>query len=193
MKNKRITLLTLLFLVIFTFGLVGCQPAETPVEPAEPVDESAAPAEEPEAPAEEPAEPVEEPAEPVEVKDFITWFQYDQDNEDPASDERVGNAYLRKTIPEFNADFSGKWNWVNIPKAWDKMTAELVAAVIAGGEVPDLIEVGASNLPTFLNNGALQDLSEWAQAQAWYSDLEPGALKACTGVDGGLYWSKQNA
>jgi multiple sugar transport system substrate-binding protein len=187
MKSKKLTLLTVLFLVVFTFGLAGCQTAETPVEPAAPVEEPAAPVEEPAAPPEEPAAPVEEPAEPVEVKDFVTWFQYDQNNEDPASDERVGNAYLKKTIPEFNADFADKWNWVNIPKAWDKMTAELVAAVIAGGEVPDLIEVGASNLPTFINNGALQDLSEWAKAQAWYSDLEPGALKACTGADGGLY------
>ena len=63
--------------------------------------------------------------------DFLTWYQYDETNEDPASDERVGNQYLRDTIPQFNEEFDGKWNWVNRPKAWDKMTAELVAAVIA--------------------------------------------------------------
>lgn len=187
MKRRFLSLVTVLFLVVFTIGLVGCSPAEAPVEPAAPAEEPADPVEEPVAPTEEPATPVEEPEAPAEVKDFISWFQYDEKNEDPASDERVGNAYLRKTIPEFNTDFAGKWNWVNIPKAWDKMTAELVAAVIADGEVPDLIEVGAGNLPTFLNNGALQDLSDWAKEQSWYSDLEPSALKACTGPEGGLY------
>jgi multiple sugar transport system substrate-binding protein len=34
-----------------------------------------------------------------EVRDFVSWYQYDQNNEDPASDERVGNEYLRQTIP----------------------------------------------------------------------------------------------
>src|SRR4051812_46147503 len=56
-----------------------------------------------------------------EVKDFVTWYQYDQNNEDPASDERVGNEYLRQTIPQFNEQFKGKWNWINQPKAFDKM------------------------------------------------------------------------
>ena len=35
-----------------------------------------------------------------EVQDFVTWYQYDQNNEDPASDERVGNEYLR---PRFHS------------------------------------------------------------------------------------------
>ena len=78
------------------------------------------------------------------VQDVVSWYQYDQNNVDPASDERVGNEYLRKTIPLFNQAFAGKWNWVNQPKAFDKMTAELVAAVQAGGEVPDLYELSNS-------------------------------------------------
>ncbi|MCB0135782.1 MAG: hypothetical protein KDE01_14845, partial [Caldilineaceae bacterium] len=32
-----------------------------------------------------------------EAVDFVTWYQYDEKNEDPASDERVGNQYLRDT------------------------------------------------------------------------------------------------
>ncbi|HHY56085.1 MAG TPA: extracellular solute-binding protein [Chloroflexi bacterium] len=122
-----------------------------------------------------------------EVKDFITWYQYDEKNEDPASDERVGNQYLRDTIPLFNEAFAGKWNWVNQPKAWDRMNAELVAAVQAGGDVPDLFDMGSSGLSLLYQNGALQDLSEWAKAQSWYADMDPNALKACTGPDGGLY------
>ncbi len=71
------------------------------------------------------------------VKDFVTWYQYDENNEDPPSDERVGNEYLRKTIPLFNEAYKEKWNWVNQPKAFDKMGTELIAAVQAAGEVPD--------------------------------------------------------
>src|SRR5690606_32217621 len=69
-----------------------------------------------------------------EVRDFVTWYQYDQNNEDPVSDERVGNEYLRRTIPLFNEEFAGKWNWINQPKAFDKMATELITAVQAAGE-----------------------------------------------------------
>ena len=78
-------------------------------------------------------------------------------------------------------------NWVNQPKAFDKMATELVAAVQAGGEVPDLFEMGSGQLNLFYRNGVMQDLTEWAQAQEWYDDLDPNALAACTGPDGGLY------
>ncbi|RMF00628.1 MAG: extracellular solute-binding protein, partial [Chloroflexi bacterium] len=125
---------------------------------------------------------------PAEVQDFVTWYQYDQNNEDPASDERVGNEYLRNTIPQFNKAFEGKWNWVNQPKAFDKMTAELVAAVQAGGDVPDLFEVSnTQDIIDFYQNGTVQDLTEWAQAQSWFSDLDPNAVEACKGPDGKLY------
>jgi multiple sugar transport system substrate-binding protein len=121
-----------------------------------------------------------------EVQDFVTWYQFDQDNEDPANDEAVGNAYLRDTIPQFNEAFAGKWNWVNVPKAWDKMEAELQAAVIAGGDVPDLMHTGDPQTVNLARNGVLQDFTEWAEAQPWYSDMDPNAIKACT-VDGKLY------
>lgn len=121
-----------------------------------------------------------------EARPFVTWYQYDEKNEDPASDERVGNAYLRKTIPEFNADFAGKWNWVNQHKAWDKMPAEIVAAVIAGADVPDLFEGASTNMISYYKNGTMQDLSAWASQQSWYADLDPSAKAACTAPDGSL-------
>ncbi len=128
------------------------------------------------------------PAAPAEEMDILTWFQYDQDNEDPASDERVGNEYLRSTIPQFNEAFEGKWNWVNQPKAFDKMTTELVAAVQAGGDVPDIYELSnTQDVIDFYRNGTAQDLMQWAQAQSWWGDLDPSAISACTGPDGALY------
>ena len=90
--KKKVSLLSILMIVVFLISLAGCSPAaETPGEPAEPMEEPAEPMEEPAEPSEEPAEPMEEPAEPAEAQEFITWFQYDQNNTDPASDERVGN------------------------------------------------------------------------------------------------------
>lgn len=122
-----------------------------------------------------------------EVRDFVTWYQYDENNEDPASDERVGNAYLRASIPQFNAAFAGKWNWVNVPKAFDKMAVELITAVEAAGEVPDLMQVAEEDIVPYYRNGTLQDMTEWAQAQPWYADLDPNAVAACSGPDGKLY------
>jgi multiple sugar transport system substrate-binding protein len=118
---------------------------------------------------------------------FLTWYQYDETNEDPASDERVGNEWLRATIPQFNEAFEGKWNWENRFKAWDKLAQELVSAVIAGNTVPDIIEIGSPNLDLYYKNGAIQDLRPWAEQQEWYANMDPGALASCTGGDGGLY------
>ncbi len=183
MKSNLRTVFVVLILAVFATSLFACAaPTEAPVatmeEKATDVVEKAT-----EAPTAMP-----EPTEAVmEVQDFVTWFQYDEKNEDPASDERVGNAYLKKTIPEFNAEFADKWNWVNVPKAWDKMTAELVAAVIAGGDVPDMVELGGQQTITYINNGALMDITDWVKAQSWFSDLEPSALAACTGPDGKIY------
>jgi len=131
---------------------------------------------------------MEATAVPAEAADFVTWFQYDQNNMDPASDERVGNQYLHDTIPQFNEAFKGKWNWVNQPKAFDKMTTELVAAVQAGGDVPDIFELSnTQDVIAFYRNGTAQDLKSWAQTQSWWDDLDPDGVKACTGPDGALY------
>jgi multiple sugar transport system substrate-binding protein len=162
------------------------QAEEAKKEAEKAAEEAQKQAEEAKKEAEKAAEEAKEEA-ADEVKDFITWYQYDQNNEDPASDERVGNEYLRKTIPLFNEAFKSKWNWVNQPKAFDKMATELVAAVQAGGDVPDLFDMGSGMLPIFYRNGVMQDLSEWAKAQPWYAELDPSAVAACTGPDGGLY------
>ncbi len=167
------------FIALFALLLAAC---------GGPADEAAAPDDDA---ADTTADTTEETAaseeEAMEVQDFVTWYQYDEKNEDPASDERVGNEYLRTTIPQFNEAFDGTWHWVNQPKAFDRMAAELVTAVQAGGEVPDLYEMNSDQINTFYRNGTLQDLSDWAEGQDWYSDLDASAVAACTGPDGGLY------
>lgn len=122
-----------------------------------------------------------------EAKPILTWFQYDQGNVDPKSDERVGNEYLRQAIPVFNKAFEGKWVWDNQFTPWDRLVAKLVAAVLAGAEVPDIVEAGNTQVNVFYNNGAVQDLTDWAKAQKWYGEMDASALELCTGPDGKLY------
>ncbi len=184
---KHHSLFSKLFVLLVIVALLAaCAPAATTPAAEEPAAAEPA-AEEPaaeEPAAAEEAAPAEVAAEPV---DFVTWYQYDQNNDDPAADERVGNEYLRNKIPEFNEAFAGKWNWVNVPKAFDKMDAELAAASQAGGDVPDVYEILTDNINTFYRNGVLQDLTEWAQAQEWYGDLDSSAIESCKGPDGKLY------
>ncbi|MDQ1300875.1 MAG: multiple sugar transport system substrate-binding protein, partial [Chloroflexota bacterium] len=125
-------------------------------------------------------------ATPVPAKKFVTWFQYDQGNLDPKSDERVGNEYLRKTIPIFNKEYEGKLAWENQFTPWDRLVAKLVAGVQAKAEVPDVVEAGGSEVTPLYKNGAVQDLTEWAKAQKWYSEMDASALKICTTPDGKL-------
>ena len=118
--SKNLTWRLLALLIVLAVLVTACGGTAEPTAAPEPTEAGEAPA------------PTEEPAPSGEVQDFVTWYQYDQENEDPANDEAVGNAYIRETLPQFNEAFAGKWNWVNVPKAWDKMAAELVAAVQAG-------------------------------------------------------------
>lgn len=126
-------------------------------------------------------------AAPAEPLPFVTWFPYDQGNVDPKSDEKVGNEYIRQTMPQFNKAFEGKWVWDNQFTPWDRQAAKLVAAVQAGAEVPDVMDVSSDNLNLYYQNGTFQDLTEWAKAQKWYSEMDASALKMCTGPDGKLY------
>jgi multiple sugar transport system substrate-binding protein len=175
--SKNLTWRLCALLIVLAVLVTACGGAAEPTAAPEPTEAGEAPA-----PTEAPAEP--EPA--GEVQDFVTWYQFDQENEDPANDEAVGNAYIRDTIPQFNEAFAGKWNWINEPKAWDQMPPELTAAVLAGGDVPDLMQTGESDTANLVRNGVLQDFTDWAQAQPWYADMDPSALEACT-FDGKLY------
>jgi hypothetical protein len=134
--------MVMLAVVLTACAAPAAPPAAAPTEAPAAAAPTEAPAAAPtEAPAAEPtaepaAEPTAEPA-PAEAKPFVTWYQYDEGNEDPQSDERVGNEYLRKTIPLFNEEFAGKWVWQNRYTPWDRITATTIAAVQAGDEVPD--------------------------------------------------------
>ncbi len=128
------------------------------------------------------AAPTKAPAQKI-----VTWFQYDQFNLDPKSDERVGNAWLQSAVPAFNKQFDGKWIWENQFNPWDRVIAKVVAGVMAKAEVPDVLQAGGGSILNLYKNGAVTDLTEWVKAQKWYSEMDASALKICTAPDGKIY------
>lgn len=125
-------------------------------------------------------------AEPPEPETITTWYYYDQNNTDPEANERVGNFYLARTIPRFNEEFAGQYEWVNVPRDYN-LSLDLVVAVQTGGEIPDVMRMTITNMPTFIENNTVQDLTEFITNAPWYDDLDPAALEACRGPDGNLY------
>ena len=187
---------TLGLLAAASVALAACAPAPTPAPTAPaPTSAPAAPAATAvPAPTAAPAptkapDPtkVPEPTKAPEAKPFVTWLQYDEKNEDPKNDEAVGNAYFRGSIPKFNAEFAGKYKWVNQPQPFAKLTTSLVAAVQAGGDVPDLAQGNGGDIAQFSKTGTVQDLTDWAKQQSWFATLDPAAIKDCTGKDGKIY------
>lgn len=116
----------------------------------------------------------------------VTWYYYDQNNTDPQANERVGNFYLARTIPLFNDAFAGQYTWENVPRDYN-LVLDLVAAVQNNGDIPDVMRTAAVDLPTFLLNNTVQDLTEFVTTAAWYEAIDPAALAACTGPDGKIY------
>ncbi|MCB0081628.1 MAG: extracellular solute-binding protein [Caldilineaceae bacterium] len=116
----------------------------------------------------------------------VTWYYFDQNNTDPQANERVGNFYLARTIPLFNEAFAGQYEWVNVPRDYN-LVLDLVTAVQNNGEIPDLMRTAAVDMPTFLLNNTVQDLTDFVQNATWYDAIDPAALAACTGPDGNIY------
>jgi multiple sugar transport system substrate-binding protein len=112
-----------------------------------------------------------------------TWYYYDQNNTDPQANERVGNAYIAKTIPLFDEAHAGKFKWDNVPRDYNLML-DLVTGVQNDGDVPDVMQFDITHLPTYLLNNTIQDV-EWARNEPWFKDLDPKVVEACT-VDGKL-------
>ena len=173
--KKRLLLITLVCALVAACATPTAAPTSAPATSA-PVPATSVPK-----PTDAP-----KPTDVPKPKDMVFWTQFDEKNLDPKIDSFVGNEYLRATMPQFNKAFAGKWNWVNVQRDFSKMNAELITAVQAKGDVPDLFQISL-DINTFVSNGAAQDLTAWASAQPWFKDLDSGAIKACTATDGKLY------
>ena len=128
MKNLNL-FYKIVSVVALVMLLVSCAPAATPAPTTAPASAATT------APTTVPAT-----ATMGKAQDIVTWFEFDQNNTDPKADEAVGNTAIRQAIPQFNQQFAGQWNWANNPVAFDQKDAQLIAAVQAGGQVPDVFE-----------------------------------------------------
>jgi multiple sugar transport system substrate-binding protein len=112
-----------------------------------------------------------------------TWYYYDQNNTDPQANERIGNAYIAKTIPLFNEAHSGRFVWENVPRDYN-LVLDLVTGVQNNGDVPDVMQFAIADLPVYMLNNTIQDV-EWVKSEPWFASLDPDAVEACT-VNGTL-------
>lgn len=130
--------------------------------------------------------PAESAGESAAESTITSWYYFDQDNTDPQANERVGNFYLARSIPQFNEQMKGKHVWTNVPRDYN-LVLDLVTAVQNNGDIPDVMRTATSDLPTFLVNNTVQDLTDFVKNAPWYSDLDPAAVGACSGADGKIY------
>ena len=79
--SKNLTWRLVSLLIVLAVLVTACGGA------AEPTEAPAAPAAGEATKAPEAAEPTKEPEPSGEVMDFVTWYQFDQENDDPANDE----------------------------------------------------------------------------------------------------------
>ncbi len=120
------------------------------------------------------------------VTPVVTWYYFDQNNTDPQANERVGNFYLAEAIPQFNEEFAGEYEWVNVPRDYN-LVLDLVAAVQNNGDIPDVMRTTGVDMPTFIRNNTVQDITDFVTNASWYDEVDPAALAACTGPDGNIY------
>ncbi|MEV0199183.1 sugar ABC transporter substrate-binding protein [Nonomuraea sp. NPDC050691] len=106
---------------------------------------------------------------------------------------------IQKAVDQFNSSHPGvKVNLETITPGPDGGYAKMLAAVKAGN-APDVAQVGYDSLPSFLVNGALQDVTEYAQDDAakfvgwqWQTGVFGGKVYAIPQASGpmGFYYRK---
>ncbi|MET7460621.1 sugar ABC transporter substrate-binding protein [Nonomuraea sp. NPDC005501] len=106
---------------------------------------------------------------------------------------------IQKAVDQFNASHPGvKVNLETITPGPDGGYAKMLAAVKAGN-APDVAQVGYDSLPSFLVNGALQDVTEYAGDDAakfvdwqWQTGVFGGKVYAIPQASGpmGFYYRK---
>jgi maltose-binding protein MalE len=92
------------------------------------------------------------------------------------------------SLAEFIASFEESSGIaVNVEQvAWDQLSSRLSIAVTAGGDVPDIVEIGSQQIPAVLDAGAIAPLDGYLEGQEWVSQLSAGDVNACV-IDGVRY------
>jgi multiple sugar transport system substrate-binding protein len=92
------------------------------------------------------------------------------------------------SLAQFIEDFQASSGiTVNVEQvAWDQLTTRLSVAVTAGGDVPDVVEIGSQQIPQVLDAGAAMDISALVADQPWLPQLSGADTTACV-FDGARY------
>jgi len=147
-------LITLVITVTLVVGLIGCGPKPT---------EAPVPATEPPQPTEAPTEPpTPEPAQPVTLR-YASWN---------LGTEEENNIFrqLIKAYIELNPHVTIEFVDMSAEGGWEAN----LTAYAAKGELPDVFM--ANNVPLYVQNGWVADLSEYTQNDADWADV-PQVLK----------------
>ncbi len=108
------------------------------------------------------------------------WTKFNDQNPQNSQDQ-----WLQAFLKEYTDKTSNKVT--NVFQPYDQINSKLNLAVQSGGDIPDLSYVDTQEVPFFLKNGTLVDLTDYVQKAAWYKDLDKNALASCTGSDGKIY------
>ena len=106
---------------------------------------------------------VEVPAQPGNLR---MWGFYDLTD---TGDSRA--VQMKQMIDAFQSTTGIKVEYEQV--AWDQMATKVAVAAQAGGDLPDLIMVGAEYMQGLVNAGALLEISEPIKNSFFYADINP--------------------
>jgi ABC-type glycerol-3-phosphate transport system substrate-binding protein len=118
------------------------------------------------------------------IEELVMWSRYDL-----ADTEDANAVTLNERITAFQDATGITVRYETI--AWDQLSTKLAIAVQAGGDVPDIIEVGSQHVPSLLDAGALMPLDDLLQDEAFLAELGEGDTLACV-VEGVRYCVAHN-
>lgn len=110
-------------------------------------------------------------------KPFTIWSKFNADSPQNTQDQ-----WMAATLKDYAAKVSNKI--VHVAQPYDQINSKLNLAVKSGGDVPDLSYMDSQQIGFFVQNGTVQDLTDYVKNAAWYKDISPAALAACTAPDG---------
>ena len=155
-------ILSVLLALVLALGLAACSSAETPAASADPAETS----DTEESPAESAG--AESPAASGEAMTF-TWWGSDTRHE---ATEQAVNLYTEQTGVQIDIEYS----------AWDGYW-ERMAVLAASNAMPDVFQMDAAYINTYIENGQLADLTDMLDLSPIMDESEIENYK----VDGKLY------
>ncbi|NJP05454.1 MAG: extracellular solute-binding protein [Chloroflexaceae bacterium] len=120
------------------------------------------------------------PIDPETNNTITLWTIFN--TQSPQNDQDI---WLAQTIQAFAAEHD--LSITHVHQNYAHINSNLSLAVNAGSAIPDLSYVNSQQVPFYINQGGLQDLTSLVQQADWFADLHPDALRACTGPDQRIY------